>query len=293
MWVPINSGIRSGSCSEIFGFCIAEVVRRHSENGISYSENGISNSESCSENTPELSQSSENGLFAPRAFFLKLGWFPGFWRKHEGLESQRSSLGPNAAAARVMHIHGIKVFPTRTRVAWPWRALARRATCGRLIFIHLQCGEVLPFLAIQRPAEYKIWETLLVGIDMSSFRVSNFFDLLFGIEIFFDLQFTGCQDPKEHAQVDPRKKTIWMLNNRMQNLDTKKEISIPKKRLRPPRYHKKDISMPEKDAPVQKSCALRTLNFIHRWRWIVKKGSTSQHWRCIKITLATWPAQAS
>ena len=55
-----------------------QVVRGHSENGISYSENGISNSESCSENTPELSESSENGLFTPRAFFLKLGWSPGF-----------------------------------------------------------------------------------------------------------------------------------------------------------------------------------------------------------------------
>ena len=30
--------------------------------------------ESCSENTPERSQSFENGLFTPRAFFLKLGW---------------------------------------------------------------------------------------------------------------------------------------------------------------------------------------------------------------------------
>ena len=40
-------------------------------------ENGISNSESCSKNTPELSESSENGLFTPRAFFLKLGWSPG------------------------------------------------------------------------------------------------------------------------------------------------------------------------------------------------------------------------
>ena len=47
----------------------------------SFSENYFLNSESCSENTLELSQSSENGLFAPRAFFffffLKLGWFPG------------------------------------------------------------------------------------------------------------------------------------------------------------------------------------------------------------------------
>ena len=79
MWVPTNSGDRSGSCSENCGFRIAQVVRCHSENGISYSENGISNSESCSENTPELSESSENGLFTPRAFFLKLGWSPGFW----------------------------------------------------------------------------------------------------------------------------------------------------------------------------------------------------------------------
>ena len=37
------------------------------------------NSESCSENTPELSQSSGNGLSTLRAFFLKLGWSPGFW----------------------------------------------------------------------------------------------------------------------------------------------------------------------------------------------------------------------
>ena len=78
-WVRGNSGNRSESCSENCGFRIDQVVRGHSENGVSYSENGISNSESCSENTPELSESSENGPFAPRAFFLKLGWSPGFW----------------------------------------------------------------------------------------------------------------------------------------------------------------------------------------------------------------------
>ena len=50
----------------------------HSENGIFHSEHCFLNSESCSENNPELSQISENGLFARRAFFLKLGWFPGF-----------------------------------------------------------------------------------------------------------------------------------------------------------------------------------------------------------------------
>ena len=82
IWLPINSGNRSGSCSENCGFRIAQVMRRHSENGISHSENYFLNSESCSENTPELSQSSENGLLTPRAFFPKLGWFPGFWSLH-------------------------------------------------------------------------------------------------------------------------------------------------------------------------------------------------------------------
>ena len=66
------------SCSENCGFRVAQVVRRHSENRISYSENCFLNSESCSENALELSQSSENGLFTPRAFFLKLGCSPGF-----------------------------------------------------------------------------------------------------------------------------------------------------------------------------------------------------------------------
>ena len=78
VWVPLLSGNRSGSCSEISGFRIAQVVGCHSENGILYSENGILNSESCSENTLELSESSENGPSAPRALFVKLGWSPGF-----------------------------------------------------------------------------------------------------------------------------------------------------------------------------------------------------------------------
>ena len=77
---PVNSGNwrnRSGSCSENHGFRIAQVVNSHSENGISHSKNHFLNSDSCSENTPELSESSENGLFTPRAFFLELGWSPG------------------------------------------------------------------------------------------------------------------------------------------------------------------------------------------------------------------------
>ena len=73
MWVPMNSG----SCSENSGFRIAQGVRHHSENGISRSENYCLNSKSCSENSLERSQSSENGLFTPRAFFLRLGWLQG------------------------------------------------------------------------------------------------------------------------------------------------------------------------------------------------------------------------
>ena len=38
MWVPMNSGNRSGSCSENYGLCIAQVVNCHSENGKSLSE---------------------------------------------------------------------------------------------------------------------------------------------------------------------------------------------------------------------------------------------------------------
>ena len=72
MWVLIDLGYRSGSCSPgNRGFRIAQVVRCHSENGISHSENQFLNSESCSENIPELSESSENGLFSLRASGLK------------------------------------------------------------------------------------------------------------------------------------------------------------------------------------------------------------------------------
>ena len=62
----------------------------------------------------------------------------------------------------------------------------------------------------------------------------------------FDLQCTGCRGPKKHARVDPRKKTISMPNNRVQNLDTPKKISTQKRRLRPPWHHRKDISIPKK-----------------------------------------------
>ena len=55
-----------------------------------------------------------------------------------------------------------------------------------------------------------------------------------------------------------------MLDNRMQNLDTKKEISIPKRRLRPPRYHKKDISIPKRDAPITKRGIKRFLILVER-----------------------------
>ena len=59
---------------ELWFFCVERVLRRHSENGSSHSKNYFLNSESCSENALECSQSSEDGFFTPKAFFLKLGW---------------------------------------------------------------------------------------------------------------------------------------------------------------------------------------------------------------------------
>ena len=74
---PSVPRIALGVAPRIAVFVLPQVVRWHSENGISHSENQSLNSESCSESTPELSESSEHGLVTPRAFFLKLGWSPG------------------------------------------------------------------------------------------------------------------------------------------------------------------------------------------------------------------------
>ena len=76
MWVPINSGNRSGSCSENCGFRIAQVVRCHSENGISYSKNLFLNSESCSENAPELSRAPREWPFHSESVFPEIGVVP-------------------------------------------------------------------------------------------------------------------------------------------------------------------------------------------------------------------------
>ena len=64
---------------ELWLLVLLQVVGCHSENeNFVFREWNLLNSDSCSENTPELSESSENGLITPRAFFLKLGWSPGF-----------------------------------------------------------------------------------------------------------------------------------------------------------------------------------------------------------------------
>ena len=68
--------IHAGDCSENYGFRIAQVVRCYSKNGISCSKNQCLNSESCSENAPELSESSENGPFTPRAFLPEIRVVP-------------------------------------------------------------------------------------------------------------------------------------------------------------------------------------------------------------------------
>ena len=91
-------------------------------------------------------------------------------------------------------------------------------------------------------------------------------DVFLGIEIFRssfrhrDLSTSNLQEieaPKQQARVDLRKKTIWMVNNRMQNVDAKKEMSMPKRRCR---YQNRDlghldttkkISIPKKTHPPQ------------------------------------------
>ena len=77
----------------------------------------------------------------------------------------------------------------------------------------------------------KMRVALLLGIEMSFFGVSRFFDLLFGIEIFFDLHFTGCRGPKKHGQF------LIPGRGRYRCWTTEYRISMPKKRSR---YQKGD-----------------------------------------------------
>ena len=74
MCVPVNSGNRSRSRSENCRVFCSSRETPFRESDLPFREFFFLNSESCSENTPELFQSSENGLFTPRAFLLKLGW---------------------------------------------------------------------------------------------------------------------------------------------------------------------------------------------------------------------------
>ena len=116
------------------------------------------------------------------------------------------------------------------------RAVSRRDFCDAESLV-TRCGNF--------PSRYCRGVTLLVGIEMSYFRYPDF-------SIFFSvwrsLLTSNVQDveAQKHAWVHPRKKMISMLNKRRQNLDSEKKISIPKRRLRPPRYHKEDISIPKK-----------------------------------------------
>ena len=72
------------------------------------------------------------------------------------------------------------------------------------------------------------------------------FSIFFSVSRSFWSPMYRMSRPQKHPRVDPRKKTISMPNSRVQNLDTEKKISTPKRRLRPPRTHKKDILMPKK-----------------------------------------------
>ena len=88
-----------------------------------------------------------------------------------------------------------------------------------------------------------------VGAQGELFLGSEHFSIFFSVLTSSLTPIYRMSRPKKDARFDPRKKTIYIPNNRMQNIDTEKEISIPKRRLRLPRCHKKDISIPKRDAP--------------------------------------------
>ena len=85
--------------------------------------------------------------------------------------------------------------------------------------------------------------------------------------------------PKEHAQVDPRRRQsrCWTTGCRI--------ISIPKRRLRPPRYHQKDVSIPKKMHPakiplqIPPGIPLKIRNRVWPWRcfqlWVRKWALSS------------------
>ena len=69
--------------------------------------------------------------------------------------------------------------------------------------------------------------TLLVGIEMCLFCF--FFDLLFGVEISYDILFTGCRRPQMHAPVNHGNKSIWDVEQQKAESRYPKDISIPRK----------------------------------------------------------------
>ena len=77
MWVPINSENRSRGCSENSGFRITQVVRRHSENGISHSENYFLNSEPrAALRIPRNAPRAPRMAFSLRERFPEMGVLP-------------------------------------------------------------------------------------------------------------------------------------------------------------------------------------------------------------------------
>ena len=75
---PSIPGIAPGVAPRIVVFVLLKVVSAIPRMEFRIPRITFLNSERCSENTLDLSESSENDLFTPRAFFLKLGLSPGF-----------------------------------------------------------------------------------------------------------------------------------------------------------------------------------------------------------------------
>ena len=116
-----------------------------------------------------------------------------------------SAQGKLLATAQARHITSIKILDDKERA----RACQSSCKTGHSSE-KLKQAVALPRAGIPlAPDRTRI--PIFTGDSFSWYRdvffcVSRFFDLLFGIEIFFDLHFTGCRGPKKHGQFDPKKR---------------------------------------------------------------------------------------
>ena len=75
-----------------------------------HSENGISNSESSSENIPELSESSENGLFHSESVFPEIGVVPRLLMKFFIQKNPRAHKSKSGTPPKTRNFMDMEVF---------------------------------------------------------------------------------------------------------------------------------------------------------------------------------------